>query len=52
VSGPPLAIFALENAAALRDAVADASAAAITVGVAPDTLDRVAEAWGPSPPPG
>ena len=38
----------LEHAATLRDA----AAAAITVDVDPDTLDRVAETWGPPPPPG
>ena len=42
----------LEHAATLRDAAADTTAAAITVDVDPDTLDRVAETWGPTPPPG
>jgi len=42
----------LEHAAALRDAAADAAAAAITVDVDVDTLEHVAEAWRPPPPPG
>jgi hypothetical protein len=42
----------LEHAAALRDAAPDAAAAAITVDVDVDTLEHVAEAWGPPPPPG
>jgi hypothetical protein len=42
----------LEHAATLRDVAADTTAAAITVDVDPDTLDRVAATWGPPPPPG
>jgi hypothetical protein len=42
----------LDHAAALRDAAGQLIAARITVDVEPDTLDRVAQAWGPPPPPG
>jgi hypothetical protein len=42
----------LEHAAALRDAAHEATAATITVDVDLDTLEHVADAWGPPPPPG
>src|SRR4051812_21221576 len=41
----------LEHAAALRDAAHD-TAATITVDVDLDTLEHVADVWGPIPPPG
>src|SRR3954464_12841797 len=42
----------LEHTAALRDTAQDTTAAAITIDVDLETLERVAEAWGPPPPPG
>jgi hypothetical protein len=42
----------LEHAAALRDAAHEAATATITVDVDLDTLEHVADAWGPIPPAG
>ena len=42
----------LEHAAALRDATHETAAATITVDVDLDTLEHVADVWGPIPPPG
>jgi hypothetical protein len=42
----------LEHAAALRDTAHETVAATITVDVDLDTLEHVADVWGPIPPPG
>src|SRR3954453_2909652 len=41
----------LEHAAALRELLAERTAALVTVDVDPDTLERAADAWGPPAPP-
>ena len=42
----------LDHASVLRDLAVAATGADVRVDVAVDTLARVAEAWGPPPPPG
>ena len=42
----------LHHAATLRDVVEDATGVTVGVDVDPDALERVAQIWGPPPPPG
>jgi hypothetical protein len=42
----------LDHAATLRDALATATSATVTIDVGLDALERAADAWGPPAPPG